>query len=347
MTTPLTVCVSVFNEEQRIERCLTSLQQQTFTDFKVVVLDNASTDRTVEIATAFAATDPRFSVRAANLINVGPIQNFQRCFWLAETEFVMQASGNDHLEPRYIEAVMNALRSDQDAGVAYTHMSDGDPAVTSFSALELDPVERATLVMSMFTSGHVLYGIFRRKIIDACAPLAHRMGADHIFVAEASLYGGIKCVAEPLYHRTSHDGRDPKTVAKLCSDYAHRLIEPLAPFDTDIGVIPPYLEMISGHLEMFDRARIPTAAKQELKARCIRILGARFKGAIFNEINAVVQDGAKFVNHAAVHGFGPMERLRAVAMLKAVALAEIAVPEMKPYVASVGKLLAQILNSEQ
>lgn len=347
MTARLTICASVFNEEQRIERCLGGLQRQTFTDFKAVVVDNASTDRTVEIAQGFAAADPRFSVRAANLMNVGPIQNFQRCFWLAESEFVMQASGNDHLEPRYIESLLGVLRADPSVGLAFAQMTESDPAVTSFNALEPEPVERATTVMSVFTSGHVLYGIFRRRIIDACAPLPHRMGADHIFIAEAALYGRIKCVPEPLYHRTSHSGRDPKAVAKLCSDYAHRLIEPLAPFDTDIGVIPPYLEMIAGHLEMFDRARISTADKQELKRRCVKILGARFKGSIFNEINSIAQDAARFVNHASVHGFGPMERLRALAMLKAVGLAEIAVPEMKSHIAPVSILLAQILNSAQ
>ena len=63
---PLTICVSMFNEEAYLERCLTYLKNQTYQDFTVLMVDNASTDRTVEVATAFAKTDSRFSVRASN-----------------------------------------------------------------------------------------------------------------------------------------------------------------------------------------------------------------------------------------------------------------------------------------
>lgn len=50
-----TVVVPTFNREAHIERCLESLASQDFDDLQVVVVDNSSTDRTVEVARSFEA----------------------------------------------------------------------------------------------------------------------------------------------------------------------------------------------------------------------------------------------------------------------------------------------------
>jgi glycosyltransferase involved in cell wall biosynthesis len=344
MKPQLTICVSAFNEEEYIERCLTHIQNQTFKDFTVVVVDNASVDRTVEIATSFAQKDSRFSVRAANHVNVGPIQNFQRCYWLPDTEFVMQASGNDYLEPRYAEALLDALQADASLAVAYTQLTSENKISRYFDALETSAVDRATTVMREFMSGHIIYGIFRRHILERCAPLAYRMGTDHILIADAALYGGVKCVAEDLYHRKPHPGRTSKGNAKLCSDYDYRLIEPLDPFDGDVGAIPPYLEMILAHIEMFDRARIATAEKRELKQRTVPILAGRFQTAIMDEIKDLMAHCAAFFNHVGAKGLDQGGRLHGLAMMKALTLAQMAVPDVKPYLFTLNKSLAQLLN---
>ena len=49
----ISVIISVFNEETTIEGCLLSLQEQTRQPDEVIIIDNNSTDRTVEIATRF------------------------------------------------------------------------------------------------------------------------------------------------------------------------------------------------------------------------------------------------------------------------------------------------------
>ncbi len=46
----VSVIVPTFNEEKIIEKCLLSLEKQTFTDYELVIVDGHSKDRTVEIA---------------------------------------------------------------------------------------------------------------------------------------------------------------------------------------------------------------------------------------------------------------------------------------------------------
>ncbi|WP_067637420.1 glycosyltransferase family 2 protein [Nocardia coubleae] len=58
MRKPLWVVIPAFDEERGIEATLKALAAQRDTDFTVVVVDNNSTDRTVEVVRKFAAANP-------------------------------------------------------------------------------------------------------------------------------------------------------------------------------------------------------------------------------------------------------------------------------------------------
>ena len=45
----ISIIIPTYNEEKVIEECLNSLSGQTLNDFEVIVVDDGSTDRTLEI----------------------------------------------------------------------------------------------------------------------------------------------------------------------------------------------------------------------------------------------------------------------------------------------------------
>ena len=49
----ISVIIPMFNVEKYIEQCLGSVASQTFKDYEVIVVDDCSTDRSVEIAETF------------------------------------------------------------------------------------------------------------------------------------------------------------------------------------------------------------------------------------------------------------------------------------------------------
>lgn len=72
------ICMPVFNGAAFIERAMASLQSQTDASWELILVDDASTDRTWEIIQRHAAADPR--IRAfRNQTNLGQAKNWNEC----------------------------------------------------------------------------------------------------------------------------------------------------------------------------------------------------------------------------------------------------------------------------
>ena len=111
----VTIGVPVYNAESLLEQCLENLAAQTFRDFKVIVLDNASTDGTGAIAERFAARDPRFAYRRQPQ-NKGALANFVDVLGMADTPYFMWRADDDLSDVNFVEALVGLL--DRNAGAA-------------------------------------------------------------------------------------------------------------------------------------------------------------------------------------------------------------------------------------
>ena len=66
------VVIPCFNAEQHIAGTLESVLRQTYVDFEVLLIDDASTDRTVNIADAYAQRDSRIRIMRSERRSGGP-----------------------------------------------------------------------------------------------------------------------------------------------------------------------------------------------------------------------------------------------------------------------------------
>ena len=71
------VFVPTYNSEKYLRQCLDSVLQQTFQDWQCVISDDASTDKSVEIAREYEKIDSRFKVLTHEQ-NVGAANNWNR-----------------------------------------------------------------------------------------------------------------------------------------------------------------------------------------------------------------------------------------------------------------------------
>jgi glycosyltransferase involved in cell wall biosynthesis len=107
----LTIIVPVYNVENYLEQCLTSIQKQTFTDFHVLVFNDGSTDGSLAIMKEFASKDPRFEV--INKPNEGYGATCNRGLNAAKTEWVAIVEPDDFIAPEMYEELLTAASSEQ------------------------------------------------------------------------------------------------------------------------------------------------------------------------------------------------------------------------------------------
>jgi len=112
--------VAFFNNSDDLGDCLDSIAAQTFTDLEVIMVDDASSDHSAEIARAKAAADPRFTLLQPEHGGPGGARN--RGVERARGEYLAFVDGDDVLPANAYELLLHALErsgSDFVSGAVY------------------------------------------------------------------------------------------------------------------------------------------------------------------------------------------------------------------------------------
>jgi glycosyltransferase involved in cell wall biosynthesis len=99
----------VYNGAKYIRDALDSLLSQTFTDFELVISDNASTDSTQIICEEYACRDSRI-VYVRQKINAGAVANFEFVLERARASIFMWAAYDDKWEKNYLMEATSFLK---------------------------------------------------------------------------------------------------------------------------------------------------------------------------------------------------------------------------------------------
>jgi glycosyltransferase involved in cell wall biosynthesis len=101
----ISICIPTFNGEQYLAEAVTSVLAQTLPDFECLIVDDGSTDRTLDIAREFGQRDARVRV-VQNPRNVGLAANWNRCVELASGDWIKFVFQDDYLEPTCLESLI-------------------------------------------------------------------------------------------------------------------------------------------------------------------------------------------------------------------------------------------------
>lgn len=94
MSTPVSVLMSVRNEEQFLPDALASLLKQSFSDFEIILVDDASIDRTPDIIRTFATRDKRIKP-LRNPSRLGLTRSLNRALEAASGPLIARLDGDD------------------------------------------------------------------------------------------------------------------------------------------------------------------------------------------------------------------------------------------------------------
>lgn len=168
----VSIGMPVFNGERSLRAALDSLLEQSFTDFEVIISDNASTDQTESICRDYAARDNRIRyVRQPT--NIGVAANFKFVLDEAQGEYFMWAACDDTRSPDFVEVNARFLTANQ-GYVASTSpngfegRSMDKKNLVSF-ALDGDVCARFDRFFDYCWVSHgIIYSLVRTQILRSC-----------------------------------------------------------------------------------------------------------------------------------------------------------------------------------
>lgn len=165
----VSVIIPAYNAERWLPATLDSVCSQSLLEIEILVVDDGSTDRTVEIAAAFAARDPRVRIIYQENAGVGAARN--RAIAEAAGEYIAPLDADDLWYPEKLAhqvACMDA--GGQEMGFAYCWSEKIDPdgqVVTGAFPSDSQGSVLAELLVRNFV-GNASVPIFRATALEEC-----------------------------------------------------------------------------------------------------------------------------------------------------------------------------------
>jgi hypothetical protein len=274
MATPgprVSIGVPVYDGENYLTETLDSVLAQTFTDFELIISDNASTDRTEAICRKYAAQDHRIRY-VRNASNLGAARNYNRVFELARGEYFKWNGHDDPLAPLFLERCVEILDGDPGIVLCFARNRAIDErgqdydvgaltARTFAPKPQLDSPEAHVRFYHTVVADHpqgAIFGLIRRSVLAQTALIGSYRMSDLVLLGELALRGRFHQVPETLQGRRFHaqQGRNAYKSAHLREMW----------FDPNRSQTRnhPYLRLFREHLNAVRRA----AADARTRSMC-------------------------------------------------------------------------------
>lgn len=104
----VSVCIPTYQHAVFLPTAIESVLRQTFEDFELIVVDNASTDNTEEVVSRYVKSDPRVRY-FRNASNLGMVGNWNKCLEYSAGDYVKILCSDDVLAPECLQVAVEAL----------------------------------------------------------------------------------------------------------------------------------------------------------------------------------------------------------------------------------------------
>lgn len=161
----LTVLMTVYNGSPYLRTAIDSILQQTYSDFRFLIIDDASTDDTVEILSSY--DDERIQLVCLEQ-NVGQTAALNIGLRKATTRWIARMDADDYSAPTRFEEQMQTLEADDSISCVGTHVwiFHDDPEVVD--SVFATPVQHDAIKHRLLRGSPVVHGSI---IVDRTALL--------------------------------------------------------------------------------------------------------------------------------------------------------------------------------
>ena len=208
----VSVGMPVYNGERFLAAAIESILSQTFTDFELILSDNASTDSTEHICRRYAAADKRVRY-FRNHANLGAARNFNRVYRAASGEYFKWAAHDDLCLADYLSRCVEVL--DHDPSVVLCHPRvktiDENGNVMRIRTAALNghanqPHMRFRDLVVIQHGCYAVFGLIRSAALSNTRLIGSYLSSDRVLLAELSLQGRFVEIPQCLFVRREHPG---------------------------------------------------------------------------------------------------------------------------------------------
>jgi len=214
---------AVYNGEKTLERALVPLVGQDYANLEILIADDCSTDRSLEICEAFARADTRIEI-IRNQANVGITENFNKLFAEAKGKYFMWADQDDIRDRTFVRKAVAALEADPEAVLCHSHTGAfiGDPNdlkyIVTMNGVEgmRSRVGRYFRLLRHY-SDMTIYGLIRTDTLRQTKLWRHDLGSANALLFELIILGTFIQIPEVLYR---YSGRGIRNRPSAKEEYA-------------------------------------------------------------------------------------------------------------------------------
>jgi glycosyltransferase involved in cell wall biosynthesis len=205
----VSIGLAVFNGESYLRKAIDSILAQTFTDFELIISDNASIDRTEAICREYAIKDDRIRYHR-NAINIGGANNENLTFRMSIGQYFRWAAHDDLCAPRLLEKSVAILDRDPSVVLCYSTIVQIDEGGKQIGILDREmacssePYQRFRELANWHHNCETSYGLVRSHVLRQTELQPNYTDSDRTLLCELSLYGRFHKLSEPLFYKRYH-----------------------------------------------------------------------------------------------------------------------------------------------
>jgi glycosyltransferase involved in cell wall biosynthesis len=213
----ISIGIPVHNGDVFIRKCIESLLSQTFQNYEIIISDNASTDKTVEICQEYLKKDKRIKYFCQKE-NMGSFKNFHFILEKAKGEYFLFMAVDNYVDPTFLEKCINVLDTNQRVVGCISQMAIDNQYEDNFLrekkllekiGLRFRPLNTISITGSYNTrirkflrnfQWGMFYSVFRREELMKSLGWDVMNGFDATMILNMLKYGEIEVVNEILFY---------------------------------------------------------------------------------------------------------------------------------------------------
>ena len=218
----LSIHLITFNNEKHIKETLLSiLKQKVNFTFEIIVGDDCSTDKTLEIINTFAQAQPQIFKVAKNKKQLGILKNFKTTLDRCSGTYIFDIAGDDMLKTDdALQKMVNVLQNDSSLGFVdsgFDRLDDNNKSIRPFNNHNIinaseDDYKKNLLLGKITPIGHCYNKEYLYKYVDFDTYLKMDLTIeDYPILVDLVMHTNFTRIKESLHVYRVHDNSHSHT----------------------------------------------------------------------------------------------------------------------------------------